>query len=35
MLRVTFNGEFVSMYPGSNTDLVKKALEAGGLLWER
>lgn len=35
LLRVTFNGEFVSMYPGSNTDLVKKALEAGGLLWER
>ncbi len=35
LLRIKLNGQFVSLYPGADTDLVKKAIEIGGLLWEK
>lgn len=35
LLRITLDGEFVSLYPGADTGLVNKALEGGGLLWEK
>ena len=35
LLRVTLDGDFVSLYPGADTALVNKALEGGELLWEK
>lgn len=35
LLRVTLDGDFISLYPGADTALVNKALEGGGLLWEK
>ena len=35
LLRIKTNGEFVSLYPGVNSDLVKKAIIDGGIVWEK
>lgn len=35
LLRVTLDGDFISLYPGADTALANKALEGGGLLWEK
>ena len=35
ILRVTEEGEFISLYPGAESSLVEKAIERGGLIWEK
>ncbi len=35
LLRIQLDGSFVSLYPGANSAKVTKALERGGLLWEK
>jgi hypothetical protein len=35
LLRLKLNGQFVSLYPGVNSSKVKKALNDGGLIWEK
>ena len=35
LLRVKENGDFVSMYRGANSDRVTKAIEEGGIVWQK
>ena len=35
LLRIQLDGSFVSVYPGVNSARVTRALEAGGLIWEK
>lgn len=35
LLRIDKNGEFISLYPGSDSDRVISAIEKGGLVWQR
>lgn len=34
LLRVKPNGDFISTYPGANTNKVINAIKAGGTIWE-
>ena len=35
LLRITENGDFVSLYPGANSDRVLSAIEKGGTIWQK
>ena len=35
LLRVTNNGEFVSLYPGAESSRVLSAIEKGGTIWPK
>ena len=35
LLRITTNGDFVSLYPGAGSNRVTNALDTGGLIWEK
>ena len=35
ILRTTEDGDFISLYPGADSALVEKAIENGGLIWEK
>jgi len=35
ILRVSEDGDFISLYPGANSSRVQKAIDNGGLIWEK